>query len=106
MDYCSLLVSKPEEFLSDFENTLKENAESIDFLWPKHDIALFQPHLNERIIQKIYADSPIERSARNDMMLDVLISSIFRLDFTHLEDEPEITMDVLLTIIHAFFPQN
>ncbi len=106
MDYCSLLLSDPEEFLTRFYETMKENGETLEFLWPHHDIVLFQPNLNDRISQKIYEDCSLEKSVRNDMVLYVLIESVFRLSFAYQKDEPELTMDVLLTVIHAFFPEG
>ncbi len=106
MDYCSLLLTNPEEFLTRLTETLRENAENIEFLWPKHDVFLFQPNLNDLIVQKIYDTCPVEKSARNDMALEIIISSIFRLAFTYMEDEPETTTEVLLEIIRAFFPSD
>ncbi len=104
MDYCPLLFSDPEKFMTRFSDTLRENAEAINLLWPKHDIFLFQPNLNDRIIHKIYQDCTIEKSTRNDMVLDILIESVFRLSFSYMEEEPETTTEVLLSMIHTFFP--
>ncbi len=106
MDYCPLLFSDPEEFLIRFTETLQDNAEHIEFLWPKHDIFMFQPNLNDLIVQKIYETCPLEKTVRNDMELEIIISSIFRLASTYMEDEPETTMNVLYTIICAFFPAD
>ncbi len=106
MDYCGLLFLEPEEFLNRFYETLTENAGSIDFLWPDHDIFLFQPNLNDRILNKIYNDCDIERSVRNDMILDIIIESILRLCSQYIEEEPEITREVLLKMIYAFFPKE
>ncbi len=105
MDYCPLMLSKPEEFLTRFFETLRENAETIDFLWPNHDIFMFQPNLSDRIVEKMYNDCEIERSVRNDMVLHLLVEIVFRLSFSYLEEEPELTMEVLLTMLHSFFPE-
>ncbi len=101
MDYFPYLFSNPEEFVNRFISTIQENVEPIDFLWPHHDMALFQPNLNDRILEKIYATCPIQKSVRNDMVMDIIFSSVFRLSFNYMEREPEITMDVLLQIIHV-----
>ncbi len=106
MDYCSLMLSKPEEFLTRFFETLRENTEAIEFLWPNYDIFTFQPSLSDRIVGKIYEDCGIEKSARNDMILNILVESIFRLSFAYLKEEPELTTEVMLTMICAFFPEN
>ncbi len=106
MDYCPLLLTDPEKFLARFTENLRENADNIDFLWPKHDVFLFQPNLNDLIVQKIYDTCPVEKNARNDMALETIISSVFRLAFTYMEDEPKVTTEVLLTIIRAFFPSE
>ncbi len=104
MDYCSLMLKDPEQFLTRFFETLRENAENVEFLWPNHDMFLFQPNLNECIVEKIYEECSIEKSVRNDMVINLLIEAIFRFSFTYLKEEPDLTLEILLTMIQAFFP--
>ncbi len=103
MDYCRLFLTNPGEFFNQFFKTLKENGKGISFLWPKHDMFLYQPNLNERTVAKIYEDCAIKKSARNDMALEIIMSSAFRLSFTYMKEEPDTTMEVLLSLVHAFF---
>ncbi len=104
MDYCSLFLTDPEEFFNRFFNTLQENGSRISFLWPKHDMFLYQPNLSERTMVRIYEDCDIEKNARNDMALNIIVSSTFRISLTYMREEPGASMEILLSLVHAFFP--
>ncbi len=104
MDYCPLLLTDPSKFLNRFTDTIRENARAVEFLWPKHDLYLFQPNLNDRIIEKIYDTCPVERSARNDMVLDIIVASMFRLSSIYMGKEPQVTTDVLIKLIRTYYP--
>ncbi len=106
MDYCPLLFTDPSRFLHAFTRTIAQNADGVEFLWPKHDMYLFQPNLNDRIIELIYDTCPIERSARNDMVLDIIVASLFRLSTAYMNNEPDVTTDVLIRLIRTFFSES
>ncbi len=106
MDYCPLLLTDPGEFCARFTKTINRNARGVEFLWPKHDLYLFQPNLNDRIIEHIYDTCPIERSSRNDMVLDIIVASLFRLSTAYMDNEPELTTDVLMRLISTFYPES
>ncbi len=103
MDYCPLLLTDPSEFLRRFTETIMDNANGVGFLWPKHDMYLFQPNLNDRIVQRIYNTCSIKKSPRNDMVLDIIVASLFRLSTTYMQNEPDVTTDVLIHLIRTFF---
>ncbi len=106
MEYCHFFLTDPEKFFTRFFSTLQKNEDKISFLWPEHDLLLYEPNLNERIIAKIYEDCRIEKNARNDMALDIIVSSAIRLSFAYLKEEPDTTLETLLSLVHAYFPDG
>ncbi len=105
MDYCPLLFTDPEHFMKKFSDTSKHYSEWGQLLWPNNDMYLFQPSLNDRIIQKIYDTCPINNSPFNDMALDIIINSVLKIFYEdYVNSEPETSIRIITLLIGTFFP--
>lgn len=106
VDYLSLFIEKPEEFLLRFQETIRNYFDTFRLLLQKNSEVIYQQQLVEKMQEKICQTCSMEESAENNIRLDAVLNLLLYLLPKYILDYPDISQKMIVDIIKIFWKKD
>ncbi len=103
VDYFSLFLEKPEEFLLRFQDTIRDYFDRFRLLLQKNNEVIYQQQLVEKMQEKICQTCFLEKNAENKIRLDAVLNLLLYLLPKYVLTEPDLSQKMVVDMIHLFW---
>ena len=106
VDYFSMFIENPEEFLLRFQETIRDYFDTFRLLLQKNSEVIYQQQLVEKMREKICQICSMEESTENNIKLDAVLNLLLYLLPKYILDYPDISQKMIVDIIKIFWKKD
>ena len=106
IDYFSLFIENPEEFLLRFAQTTRKYFDAFQLLLQKQSETMYQQQLVEKMREKICQSCSLPESVENNIRLDAVLNLLLYLMPKYVLEYPDIMKKVIIDVINVFWEEH